>query len=94
MKLIENGDEFDSMMVVGHVGSLAEGEDKLLDNDTVRPVAGWFMFIKAGKVPGEVKHRTQPAQQENWSCNDAKRGSFQKVWTALLAYLHLMASLP
>ncbi|KAJ3502541.1 hypothetical protein NLJ89_g8841 [Agrocybe chaxingu] len=45
--LIDNGDKFECMMVAGHVGSTIEGQ-----RDTLRPLSGWFMFIKAGcKVP-------------------------------------------
>jgi len=74
VKLIDNGDQFDSMMVAGHVGSLAEGEDKVLD--TLRPVAGWFMFIKAGKVPGGAK---LGIRREN---NSATGTSYKpRLWT-------------
>jgi hypothetical protein len=43
VKLDDNGEELDCMMVSGHVASLVEGEKR----DTVRPVPAWFMFIKA-----------------------------------------------
>ena len=54
VKLIDNGVEFDCMMVSGHVASSAEGERK----DTVRPLPAWFMFIK-GENPkgGSLKPR-------------------------------------
>ena len=49
VNLIDHGVHFDCMMVAGHVGSLSEGKGAVLD--TLRPVVGWFMFTKPGKVP-------------------------------------------
>ena len=43
VKVDDNGDELDCMMVSGHVASLVEGEKR----DTIRPVPAWFMFSKA-----------------------------------------------
>ncbi|KIM34764.1 hypothetical protein M413DRAFT_450071 [Hebeloma cylindrosporum] len=43
VKLNDNGEEFECIMVSGHVASLVEGEKR----DTIRPVPAWFMFIKA-----------------------------------------------
>ena len=42
VKLVYNGDEFECMMVSGHVGSSVEGERR----DMVRPLPAWFMFVK------------------------------------------------
>jgi len=42
VKVKDNGEEFECMMVSGHVGSSVEGERK----DAVRPLPAWFMFIK------------------------------------------------
>lgn len=41
VKLDDNGQWFDCMMVAGHVASRAEGEKK----DSLRPLPTWFMFI-------------------------------------------------
>jgi len=42
VKLDDNGEIFDCMMVSGHLATLVEGAMK----DTVRPLPTWFMFIK------------------------------------------------
>jgi hypothetical protein len=42
VKLVGDGEEARGMMVAGHVGRLTEGEHR----DTVRPLLGWFMFVK------------------------------------------------
>jgi hypothetical protein len=42
VKLEDNGEQFDCMMVAGHVACLVDGED----SDTVRPLPAWFMFVK------------------------------------------------
>ncbi|KAF9558304.1 hypothetical protein CPC08DRAFT_667741 [Agrocybe pediades] len=42
VKLDDNGEIFDCMMVSGHIAKLTTGEDL----DTVRPMPAWFMFIK------------------------------------------------
>ncbi|KAF9542659.1 hypothetical protein CPC08DRAFT_650114 [Agrocybe pediades] len=43
VKLDDNGEELDCMMVSGHLARLTTGD--LLD--TVRPLPSWFMFVKA-----------------------------------------------
>ncbi|KAF4618788.1 hypothetical protein D9613_009758 [Agrocybe pediades] len=42
VKLLEDGKEFDCMMVSGHLARLTTGNDM----DTVRPMPCWFMFEK------------------------------------------------
>lgn len=42
VKLIDEGQEFPSMMVAGHMGTRVQNNEK----DTVRPLPAWFMFIK------------------------------------------------
>jgi len=42
VRLIDNDEEFECMMVSGHVGSSVEGER----GDTIRPLPAWFMFTK------------------------------------------------
>ncbi|KAF8966098.1 hypothetical protein BDZ97DRAFT_1809483 [Flammula alnicola] len=42
VKLDDNGQVFDCMMVSGHLATIIEGEMK----DSVRPLPSWFMFIK------------------------------------------------
>ncbi|KAF8201374.1 hypothetical protein BJ912DRAFT_945189 [Pholiota molesta] len=42
VELDDNGEMFDCMMVSGHLAMKVEGEVR----DTVRPLPGWFMFIK------------------------------------------------
>ena len=42
VKLDDNGEEFECMMVSGHCAMAVEGEE----GDTVRPLSAWFMFIK------------------------------------------------
>ncbi|KAF8964470.1 hypothetical protein BDZ97DRAFT_1815253 [Flammula alnicola] len=42
VKLDDNGEEFDCMMVAGHLASRIEGVNK----DSLRPLPTWFMFIK------------------------------------------------
>jgi len=42
VKLDDNGQEFDCMMVSGHMASRVEGAMK----DTLRPFPSWFMFVK------------------------------------------------
>jgi len=49
VKLDDNGKVFESMMVAGHVGTSVEGENE----DTVRPLPAWFIFIK-----GEQERRS------------------------------------
>ena len=41
VRLDDNGAEFDTIMIAGHLASKVMG-----DGDTVRPAPGWFMFIK------------------------------------------------
>lgn len=48
VKLNDNGEIFDCLMVSGHVGYQVEG-----NADTVRPFPAWFMFTKG--EPKEVK---------------------------------------
>ena len=43
VKVNDNGEELECLMVSGHVASLVEGEKR----DTIRPVPAWFMFVKA-----------------------------------------------
>jgi len=47
VKLDDNGQEFDCMMVAGHVGYVASGTSAL---DTLQPAAEWFIFVK-GDAP-------------------------------------------
>lgn len=42
VKVNDNGEELECMMVSGHVASLVEGEKR----DTIRPLPAWFMFVK------------------------------------------------
>jgi len=42
VSLDDNGKKFDCMMVAGHVAYQAIGEQK----DGIRPLPGWFMFVK------------------------------------------------
>jgi len=42
VKLDDNGEEFECMMVSGHLASRVEG----LKKDTLRPLPSWFMFVK------------------------------------------------
>ena len=42
VKLNDNGDELECMMVSGHLASRVEGPKK----DTLRPLPSWFMFVK------------------------------------------------
>ncbi|KAH9478366.1 hypothetical protein JR316_0008820 [Psilocybe cubensis] len=42
VKLDDNGELFDCMMVSGHVAGRLQGPER----DTLRPAPGWFMFIK------------------------------------------------
>jgi hypothetical protein len=42
VKLVGDGEEARGMMVAGHIGRLTEGERR----DTIRPLLGWFMFVK------------------------------------------------
>ncbi|KAF8954844.1 hypothetical protein BDZ97DRAFT_1862717 [Flammula alnicola] len=42
VKLDDNGEVFDCMMVSGHLATRIEGEMK----DSVRPLPSWFMFVK------------------------------------------------
>ncbi|KDR79441.1 hypothetical protein GALMADRAFT_1240640 [Galerina marginata CBS 339.88] len=43
IKLDDNGQLFDCIMVAGHLASLVEGEEE----DSLRPAPTWFMFIKS-----------------------------------------------
>ncbi|KIM39032.1 hypothetical protein M413DRAFT_419457 [Hebeloma cylindrosporum] len=43
VKVDDNGEELQCMMVSGHMASLVEGKKR----DTVRPVSAWFMFENA-----------------------------------------------
>jgi hypothetical protein len=47
VKLDDNGQKFDCVMVAGHVGYVASGKNAL---DTLQPAAEWFMFVK-GDAP-------------------------------------------
>jgi hypothetical protein len=42
VKMDDNGEKFECMMVSGHVAGLVEGKAK----DTLRPLPSWFMFVK------------------------------------------------
>lgn len=42
VKVDDNGQELDCMMVAGHVASAVEGTN----SDTLRPAPAWFMFVK------------------------------------------------
>jgi len=42
MKLDDNGEKLDCIMVSGHLASRVEG----LKKDTLRPLPSWFMFVK------------------------------------------------
>ena len=76
VKLIDNGVEFDCMMVSGHVASSVEGKRK----DIVRPLPAWFMFIKGDSpkvgslvprplTPGEVVLvREPPTFRNRFAC--------------------------
>ncbi|KAF4618851.1 hypothetical protein D9613_009769 [Agrocybe pediades] len=44
VKLNDNGEKLDCMMVSGHLARLTTGDLQ----DTVRPLPSWFMFVKAG----------------------------------------------
>jgi len=50
VKLDDNWQEFECMMVSGHVGSSVEGERK----DIMRPLPAWFMFIKEEREDPDV----------------------------------------
>lgn len=51
VKLDDNGQEFDCIMVAGHVGYIASGKSAL---DTLQPAAEWFMFVK-GDAPAQQR---------------------------------------
>ncbi|KAF9558289.1 hypothetical protein CPC08DRAFT_562706 [Agrocybe pediades] len=54
VKLDDNGEIFNCMMVSGHLARLTTGEDL----DTVRPMPAWFMFIKEEcESPNAVRMR-------------------------------------
>jgi hypothetical protein len=51
IKLIDNGEEMDSMMIAGHVGNTVSASRPEGIMDTVQPQAEWFMFVKEKKPP-------------------------------------------
>jgi hypothetical protein len=46
IKLDDNGDVMDCMMVAGHVGNMASASEPEGIVDTLQPQAEWFMFVK------------------------------------------------
>ncbi|KAF8152210.1 hypothetical protein B0H34DRAFT_677611 [Crassisporium funariophilum] len=54
VKLVDNGEVFDCMMVSGHLAGAVEGEGR----DGLRPLPAWFMFVKEScEDPEEVEMR-------------------------------------
>ncbi|KAF9525534.1 hypothetical protein CPB83DRAFT_818495 [Crepidotus variabilis] len=51
VKLDDNGEEMDCVMVSGLMGSVIEGEKK----DTLRPLPAWFMFVTKLLTENEVE---------------------------------------
>ncbi|KAF4618484.1 hypothetical protein D9613_009747 [Agrocybe pediades] len=61
VKLDDNGEEFDCMMVSGHLARVTTGDNL----DTIRPMPAWFMFIKEEcEDPREVRLREL---REKWA---------------------------
>lgn len=75
VKLNDNGEEFETLMVAGLVGARVcnSGDTKLSNTgmgDSLKPVAGWWMFIKKkeDRVPadtGEVVEETVPLPESD-----------------------------
>jgi len=66
VKLDDNGQEFPTLLVAGGVGSaVSPSGDKVLsgpgERDTVRPVPGWWMFVKNEKSEEELAR--QPSME-------------------------------
>ncbi|KAF8152211.1 hypothetical protein B0H34DRAFT_663705 [Crassisporium funariophilum] len=62
VKLIDNGEVFDCMMVSGHLAGAVEGEGR----DVVRPLPAWFMFVKEScEDPKEAEMRKIMADMED-----------------------------
>lgn len=47
VELDDNGEEFNCLMVAGHLAGLVTGEEK----DTLQPLPSWFMFVKESIDP-------------------------------------------
>jgi hypothetical protein len=65
IKLNDNGEKMDSVMVAGHVGNTvsASGPEGIMD--TLQPQAEWFMFVKEGRPPLDYQAMFPPLLQ--WS---------------------------
>lgn len=72
VRLNDNGEIFQCMIVAGVIGTevTSSGDTKLStegERDTLRPLAGWWMFIKRPKEEEQPTHRTVTRGQDTWS---------------------------
>jgi hypothetical protein len=60
VRLDDNGEIFDTVMVAGLVGSRLTSSKGPYANapDTLSPVAGWWMYIR--KTNGEIRRQAEP----------------------------------
>jgi hypothetical protein len=57
IKLDDNGEEMDCMMVAGHIGNTVSASKPEGIMDTLQPQAEWFMFVKEDRPVPEYMAR-------------------------------------